>query len=98
MGVLYLATSRSYDSFMEHDIDKARYLKLLLAAFGKMSILKINFHKSELFCFWETKEATAQCAELFGCAQGQLPSKYLGILIHYLPPTNVEWKQAKGRL
>jgi hypothetical protein len=35
---------------MEHDLEKA---KLILAAFEQLSGLKINFHKSELFCFGE---------------------------------------------
>ena len=39
--------------FMEHDLDKARNLKLLLSAFEQMSGLKINFHKCELFGFGE---------------------------------------------
>jgi hypothetical protein len=39
--------------FMEHDIKKARNLKLILAAFEQLSRLKINFHKSKLFCFGE---------------------------------------------
>ena len=39
--------------FMEHDLDKAVNLKLILSAFEQLSGLKINFHKSELFCFGE---------------------------------------------
>jgi hypothetical protein len=35
--------------FMEHDLEKAQNLKLILAAFEQLSGLKINFHKSELF-------------------------------------------------
>ena len=31
--------------FMEHDIEKARNLKLILTAFEQLSGLKINFHK-----------------------------------------------------
>ena len=38
--------------FMDHDLDKARNLKLLLCAFEELSGLKINFHKSELFLLW----------------------------------------------
>jgi hypothetical protein len=38
---------------MEHDLDKAQNLKLILSAFEQLSGLKINFHKSELFCFGE---------------------------------------------
>jgi hypothetical protein len=37
--------------FMAHDLEKARNLKLILSAFGQLSAFKINFHKSELFCF-----------------------------------------------
>jgi hypothetical protein len=39
--------------FMEHDLDKARNLKLILSAFEQLSGLKINFHKSDFFCFSE---------------------------------------------
>jgi hypothetical protein len=31
--------------FMEHDLERARNLKLILAAFEQLSGLKINFHK-----------------------------------------------------
>ena len=36
---------------MENNVEDARNLKLVLGAFEKLSGLKINFHKSELFCF-----------------------------------------------
>jgi hypothetical protein len=36
--------------FMEHDLENARNLKLILSAFENLSCLKINFRKSELFC------------------------------------------------
>jgi hypothetical protein len=42
--------------FMEHDIEKAQSIKLLLCAFEQLSGLKINFHKSEIFCFGEAKD------------------------------------------
>ena len=50
---------------MEHDIEKARNLKLILSAFEQLSGLKINFHKSELFCFGEAQDEATQYAELF---------------------------------
>jgi hypothetical protein len=40
---------------MEHDLEKAWNLKLILVAFEQLSGLKINFHKSELFCFGEAR-------------------------------------------
>jgi hypothetical protein len=36
---------------MEHDLEKAQNLKLILYAFEQLSRLKINFYRSELFCF-----------------------------------------------
>ena len=41
--------------FMDHDLEKAINLKLLLCAFEQLSGLKINFHKSEIFCFGEAQ-------------------------------------------
>jgi hypothetical protein len=43
--------------FMDHDLEKARNMKLLLYAFEQLSGLKINFHKSEIFCFGEALDA-----------------------------------------
>jgi hypothetical protein len=45
--------------FMEDNLEQATNMKLLLCAFEKLSGLKINFHKSELFCYgklerWKT--------------------------------------------
>jgi hypothetical protein len=37
--------------FMEHNIDQARNIKLLLSPLEQMLGLKINFYKSEIFCF-----------------------------------------------
>jgi len=39
--------------FMDHDLEKAKNLKLILSAFEQLSGLNINFHKSELFYFGE---------------------------------------------
>jgi hypothetical protein len=54
---------------MEHDLKKARNLKLILSTFEQLSGLKINFHKSELLCFGEAQDETQAYAELFGCNQ-----------------------------
>ena len=56
--------------FMDHDLDKARNLKLLLCAFEELSGLKINFHKSELFCFGDAAESAPEYADTFGCQLG----------------------------
>jgi hypothetical protein len=42
--------------FMDHNLERAKKLKLLLSAFEQLSVLKINFHKSEIFYFGEVKD------------------------------------------
>ena len=83
---------------MDHDLDKARNLKLLLCAFEELSGLKINFHKSELFCFGKAAELAPEYADIFGCQLGQFPIRYLGIPIHYRCLTIAEWRHVEERL
>jgi hypothetical protein len=84
--------------FMEHDLEKAKKLKLIFSAFELLSGLKINFHKSELYCFGEAQDHTQLYPELFGCNQGEFPIRYLGIPIHFRRLTNAEWKIVEERL
>jgi high-affinity K+ transport system ATPase subunit B len=63
--------------FMKHDIDQAQNTKLLLSAFEQMSGLKINYHKSAIFCFGQAKEVESQYEQLFGCQVGSYPFRYL---------------------
>jgi mannosylglycoprotein endo-beta-mannosidase len=69
-----------------------------LAAFEQLLGLKINLHKSELFCFGKAQDETSLYADLFGCGQGQFPIRYLGIPIHYRRLTPAEWKIVEERL
>lgn len=64
--------------FMENNLDEAKNLKQVLCAFEQLSGLKINFHKSELFCFSEASKVAQEYVELFRCKQGSTPSKILG--------------------
>jgi hypothetical protein len=54
-------------NFMEHDLEKAQNQKLILTAFEQLSSLKINFHKSKLFCIGEAQDEVNAYADLFGC-------------------------------
>ena len=42
--------------FLDHDLKQTKNMKLLLCAFEQLSGLKINFHKSEIFCYGAAKE------------------------------------------
>ena len=55
-GVSILQYADDTIIFMEHDLVKARNMKLVLCIFEQLSGLKINFHKSELFCFGQAVE------------------------------------------
>ena len=72
-------------------------MKLILCIFEQLSGLKINFHKSEIFCFGEAKEMKEQYKQIFGCESGSLPFKYLGVPIHYRKLRNAEWHPVESR-
>jgi hypothetical protein len=78
--------------FMENDVEQATNMKLLLCAVEQLSGLKINFHKSEVFCYGEAKESESCNTKLFGCGLGQYPFRYLGIPMHHKKISNADWK------
>ena len=51
--------------FMDHNLEQAHNMRTILCAFEQLSGLKINFHKSEIFCFGEAKNCESQYMELF---------------------------------
>jgi hypothetical protein len=58
---------------MEDDLQKFVNMKLILCIFEQLSRLKINFHKSEIFCFGQAKEMKDHDKQIFGCEAGSLP-------------------------
>ena len=68
--------------FMSHDVEKTVNMKLVLTTFEQLSGLKVNFHKSEIFCFGKAKEQEVFYSQLFGCDIGKYPFCYLGIHMH----------------
>jgi hypothetical protein len=54
-GVSILQYADDTILFLEHDLDKAINMKLILCLFEQLFGLKINFHKSKLFCFGKAK-------------------------------------------
>jgi hypothetical protein len=69
--------------FLEHELEKALNMKLVLCIFEQLSGLKINFHKREIYCFGEAKVVENEYKHIFGCESGSFPFKYLGIPIHF---------------
>jgi hypothetical protein len=82
---------------LEHDLEKAKNLKLLLCAFEQLSGLKINFHKSEVFCYGAAREMEASYTSLVGCNSGRYPFRYLGIPMHDRQLLNSECSKVEER-
>jgi hypothetical protein len=83
--------------FLDHDLEQAKNLKLLLCAFERLSGLKINFHKSEVFCYGVAREMEASYTSLFGCNSRDYPFRYLGIPMHHRQLLNSERSKVEKR-
>lgn len=77
---------------MDHILKNAKDMKLLLFVLEKLSSIKINFHKSELFFFGEAKECQEQYSQMFGCQIGKYPVECLGIPMHFRKLNNHNWE------
>jgi hypothetical protein len=84
--------------FVDHNLEPAKNMKLLLAAFEQLSGLKINYHKIELFCFGDAKDHETQYELLFGCKKGSYPFRYLEIPRHYRKLYNSDWRMIEERI
>jgi len=62
-----------------------------------LDYIKINFHKSELFCFGEAKQYEQEYAQLISCRTGIYPFKYLGIPMHTKKLGNKDWQAIEDR-
>jgi hypothetical protein len=51
--------------FIDNDLERDKNTKLLLCAFEQLLGLKINFHKSELFCYGEANEHQVEYTQFF---------------------------------
>ena len=83
--------------FIDHDLEQVKNLKLLLCAFEQVSGLKINFHKSEIFCYGAAKEMQDIYTDIFGCNAGEYPFRYLGIPMHHRQLLNSDWGKVEER-
>ena len=81
----------------QESLPDSAFMKLLLTMFEQLSGLKINFHKSELFCFGAAKEVQQDYMNIFGCNVGEAPFTYLGIPLHYKWISNKDWKVIEDR-
>ncbi|WVZ90567.1 hypothetical protein U9M48_036858 [Paspalum notatum var. saurae] len=81
--------------FLDHDLEQAKKLENDSL---HLSGLKINFHKSEIFCFGQAKECESLYSTLFGCKVGEYPFRYLGLPMHFRKLNNKDWKLIEDRI
>jgi hypothetical protein len=77
---------------LDHGLEQARNLKIMLSAFEQLSGLKINFHKSEMFYYGKANDWHFEYSQIFGCELGAMPFRYLGIPMHHKRLSNSDWK------
>jgi hypothetical protein len=83
--------------FIDNDIERDKNIKLLFCAFEQLSGLKINFHKSEMFCYGAARARQLEYTLIFGCDLGSYPFRYLGIPMHHRKLMNKDWKHFEER-
>jgi len=65
--------------FLQHDLEGATHMKLLLYLFEMLAGLKIGFNKSEILMINDEENWRQQYAETFNCQVGLFSIKYLGV-------------------
>jgi hypothetical protein len=69
-------------------------MKVILCLFEQMSGLKINFHKSEIYCLG----GGGDFERIFTCKSGLLPMKYLRVPINKKRLKNSDWEPTEGKM
>ena len=62
-----------------------------------MSGLTINFHKSDIYLFGEAKSERNLYQEIFTCALGEMPLKYLGLPVPNKRIRNSMWRNVTDK-
>jgi hypothetical protein len=82
-GVVSLQYADDTLLFLEHDYNSACHLKWRMVCFEKLSGMKINYHKSDLYPVNLDEDESHRYAQIFCCKFGSFPFKYLGVPLHY---------------
>jgi hypothetical protein len=65
---------------MDHNIEQARNIKLLLCVFEQLSVLKINFHKSDFFVMEMQKNVRSNIMNSLAVVWDNIHSSIWGFL------------------
>jgi hypothetical protein len=81
-GLTHLQYADDTIIFLNFDDQSIYNTKFLLYCFEDMSSLRINYEKSEVFVLGCSDEEQKRVAEMFNCNSGNLPMKYLGVMVN----------------
>jgi hypothetical protein len=96
-GCAYLQYADDTILLLQDNLKFARNLKFILILFEKMSGLKINFQKSEVYCFGNANNNKDAYAEIFTCPIKNLPMSYLGVPIDHKKLSNSQWAKIEEK-
>jgi hypothetical protein len=96
-GCAYLQYADDTILLIQDNLEYARNLKFILILFEKMSGLKINFHKSEVYCFGNANNNKEAYAEIFTCPIKKLPICYLGVPIDHKTLSKTQWANTEEK-
>jgi hypothetical protein len=89
-GLTHLQYADDTIIFLDLDYQTILHAKFLLYCFENMSGLEINYQKSEVLVLGSSEEESNRVAGIFNCKVGQLPIKYLGVMVNNRYMTVVE--------
>ncbi|KAG8060373.1 hypothetical protein GUJ93_ZPchr0002g26796 [Zizania palustris] len=83
---------------LQNDLVHAKNLKFILCLFEHMSGLKVNFHKSEVFCVGMNLERSRNFCQVLTCKMGDFPIQYLGLPLNKNRITNCDWRICENKV
>jgi hypothetical protein len=94
-GCAYLQYADGTILLLQDNLEFARNLKFILILFERMSGLKINFQKSEVYCFGNANNNKEAYAKIFTCPIKDLPMSYLGVPIDHKTLSIAHWAKTE---
>jgi hypothetical protein len=96
-GISHLQYADDTVIFMALEEQSILYTKFLLYCFENMSGLRVNYQKSEVIVIGGSEEDQAYVAAMFNCNTGNLPMKYLGVLVNdkHMPSSDLDYVHHK---
>ena len=97
-GVAILQYADDTVLMFEDNLEHARNLKIILCLFEQLSGLKINFHKSDIYCVGSAVERSQEFENILTCNSSVLPMKYLGVPVNKKRLKLSDWRPSEEKM